>query len=79
MLSNLRQLHKNPPSLNVSVSPEVQNSLIDLSNVDQSYPMTGAPIPDISMEGIDWIFSVDDTQIHWDIGGVEQPEEPGDQ
>ena len=78
MLPNLRQLHENPPSLNVSVSPEVQNSLIDLSNVDQSYPMTGAQDTDISMDGIDWNISVDDTQIDWDIGGVEQPEEPGD-
>ena len=80
MLPNLRQLHRNPPSLNVSISPEVQNSLIDLSNVDQSYPITGSHIPDtdISMDAIDWNISVDDIQIDWDIGGVEQSEEPGD-
>ncbi|ONK55429.1 uncharacterized protein A4U43_UnF3540 [Asparagus officinalis] len=79
VLPNLRQLHENPPSVNVSVSQEVQNSVEELSNVDPSYPM-GEQIVDTNVptDGIDWNISVDDTQIDWDIGSVEQPEEPGD-
>lgn len=78
VLPNLKQLHENPPSVNVLLSQEVQNSLIDLSHVDN--PMTGEHIPDtdIAVGGIDWNISVDDTQIDWDIGAMEQTEVSAD-
>ncbi|XP_010928445.1 CDK5RAP3 protein homolog isoform X1 [Elaeis guineensis] len=79
VLQNLRHLLENPPSLSVSVSPEVQNSLNDLSKPDSSYPVPGMQLPDTNLatDGIDWNVLVDDTQIDWDIGAVEQPEESG--
>ncbi|KAG1363881.1 putative CDK5RAP3-like protein [Cocos nucifera] len=79
VLQNLRRLLENPPCLSVSVSPEVQTSLNDLSKPDLSYPVTGMQLPDTNLatDGIDWNILVDDTQIDWDIGAVEQPEEPG--
>lgn len=79
MLPNLQQLRESPPSVNVSVSREVLTSLEDLSIADQSYPVAGQMFDtDVPVDGIDWNISVDDTQIDWDIGGVEQPEESGD-
>ncbi|KAJ6795406.1 CDK5RAP3-like protein [Iris pallida] len=77
VLQNLRHLQENPPSLNVSVLLEVQE---DQSRQDSSNPMTGEQVPDTVavMDSIDWNISVDDTQIDWDIGAVEQPEESGD-
>lgn len=79
VLQHLRHLHENPPSLNVSMSPEVQNSLNDLSKPDLTYPVTGEQLPDTNLAtgGIDWNILVDDAQIDWDIGTVEQPEESG--
>ncbi|XP_008795749.3 CDK5RAP3-like protein isoform X1 [Phoenix dactylifera] len=79
VLQNLRHLLENPPSLNVSVSPVVQNSLNDVSKPDSTYPVTGKQLPDTNLatDGIDWNILVDDTQIDWDIGAVEQPEESG--
>lgn len=80
VLPNLRQLHESPPSLDVSVSQEVQTSLKDLSIADQSYSMARGLIrdADVPVDGIDWNISVDDTQIDWDIDGVKQPEESCD-
>lgn len=76
VLQNLRYLHENPPSVHVSMSAEVQNSLSDMSRTDAGHFQTGEPMDaDLSMGGIDWNISVDDAQIDWDIGTVEQVEE----
>nr|XP_029123008.1 CDK5RAP3-like protein isoform X2 [Elaeis guineensis] len=79
VLQNLRRLLDSPPSLSVSVSPEVQNSRNDLSKPDSSYPVTGMQLPNTNLatDGIDWNILVDDTQIDWEIGAVEQSEESG--
>lgn len=77
MLENLRHLHENPPSLYVSMSAEVQNSLSDMSTSDV-HVSAGTPMDTIlPMGGIDWNISVDDTQIDWDVDAVEQLEESG--
>lgn len=79
MLQNLRHLLENPPSLSVSVSPEVQNSLNDLLKPDSSHAVTGMQQRDsnLATADIDWNILVDDAQVDWDIGAVEQPEESG--
>ncbi|CAL9049787.1 CDK5RAP3-like protein [Musa acuminata AAA Group] len=77
VLENLRHLHENPPSLYVSMSAEVQNSLSDMSTSDV-HVSAGTPMDTIlPMGGIDWNISVDDTQIDWDVDAVEQLEESG--
>ncbi|XP_072982120.1 CDK5RAP3 protein homolog isoform X1 [Typha latifolia] len=80
VLQNLRHLHENPPSLYVSISAEVENSLGVTSKVGSSSLTTGGQPPDshLSMDGIDWSISMDDSQINWDIGPVEQADETGD-
>lgn len=78
VLQNLRLLHENPPSLNVSISAEVQNSLNDMSKQDL-FNRTAEESLDMKavMDGIDWNISVDDSQIDWNIDAVEQTEESG--
>ncbi|WOL14948.1 hypothetical protein Cni_G23729 [Canna indica] len=76
VLQNLRHLYKSPPSIHVSISTEVQNSLTDMSGLDINHYPTGGQIDaNFSTGGIDWNISVDDTQIDWDIGTDEQVEE----
>ena len=55
VLQNLRHLHENPPSLYVSMSAEVENSLGVTSKVGSSSLITGGQPPDshLSMDGID--------------------------
>lgn len=73
VLPFLSNLHENPPSLYISVSLEIENSLKDQSELDPAYPMTveGSADMDVAIAGIDWNLSVDDDQIDWDVG---QPE-----
>lgn len=80
VLQNLRHLKENPPSLHVSLSAEVQNSLESTAKPNLSSLETGGKPLDSNepMDAIDWNISADDTQIDWDIGTAEQPEEPGD-
>ncbi|KAG6486010.1 hypothetical protein ZIOFF_054580 [Zingiber officinale] len=76
VLQNLRHLHENPPSVHVLMSAEVKNSLSGILQADVGHFQTGEPMDaDLSMGGIDWNISVDDAQIDWDIGTVEQVEE----
>ncbi|THU71438.1 hypothetical protein C4D60_Mb04t01430 [Musa balbisiana] len=77
VLENLRHLHENPPSLYVSMSAEVQNSLSDMSTSDVHVSARTPTDTILPMGGIDWNISVDDTQIDWDVDAVEQLEESG--
>ncbi|KAH0462625.1 hypothetical protein IEQ34_010200 [Dendrobium chrysotoxum] len=78
VLQALRNLHQNPPSLNISMSLEVQNSLHTPSNLCSTHPMAveGSPDIDVATGDIDWDISLGDTQIDWDI---EQNELTGDE
>lgn len=77
VLQYLRNLYENPPSLNISVSLENENSLNDQSKLDPAYLLTveGTDDMEAAIGGIDWNFSVDDAQINWDI---EHPEVSSD-
>lgn len=78
VLQNLRNLQKIPPNVNVSISSEVSDSLIGQNNQNIFCKTgTGPPDMDIAMDAINWNESTDDTQIDWDIGAVEQPDESG--
>lgn len=56
----------------MSVCAEVQNSLVENSNSNQNLDLSS------SIDGIDWNITMDETQIDWDIGAVEeQSEESG--
>uniref|UniRef100_A0A0E0LB25 CDK5RAP3-like protein n=1 Tax=Oryza punctata TaxID=4537 RepID=A0A0E0LB25_ORYPU len=79
VLQNLKQLQANPPSLHISVCNEVESSLGETSEAQESN-VTGVENIDsnISADDIDWDISLDDNGIDWDIGAVEQPiEESG--
>ncbi|KAK8926022.1 CDK5RAP3-like protein [Platanthera zijinensis] len=67
VLPFLSNLHENPPSLYISISLEIENSLKDKSELDPDYPMAveGSADMDVAITGIDWNLSVDD-QIDWD-------------
>ncbi|KAK1314211.1 CDK5RAP3-like protein [Acorus calamus] len=79
VLSNLKDLRENPPSLNVSVLTEVLYSLKDLSELDASNPVLADQSLDMGaeMNTIDWDIALEDSQIDWDIGTTEQVEETG--
>ncbi|MQM12516.1 hypothetical protein Taro_045434 [Colocasia esculenta] len=78
VLRNLKHLHENPPNLNICVSAEVLNSLKDPSQLDSSLLGEGVPVSElVAADGIDWNISVDDSQIDWDVGTVEQTDEQG--
>ncbi|KAL5976053.1 hypothetical protein ACLOJK_020383 [Asimina triloba] len=70
VLQNLRVLHQNPPSLNISVCPEVLDSLKDpsKSNVNQ------VAVVDVPTD-IDWDISVDNVEIDWEIDAIGQTDE----
>ncbi|XP_078438671.1 CDK5RAP3 protein homolog [Wolffia australiana] len=69
VLTNLKRLHEDPPSLNVSVSAYVLDSL------KESGKLNSAPLNSVeSTDGIDWNISADASQIDWDIV-EEQTEE----
>lgn len=71
MLTNLKDLREHPPSLDVSVDLEV----VDSGNVQDSNNVTADA--DANADSIDWDFSVDSSQIDWDIGTVEEAEDAG--
>ncbi|XP_058071043.1 CDK5RAP3-like protein [Magnolia sinica] len=75
VLPNLRDLHEKPPSLNVSVGPEVIDSLKDSSKskVNQLADVHVATV------NIDWDISVDNAEIDWGIGTIEQTDEMGNE
>ncbi|XP_004304381.1 PREDICTED: CDK5RAP3-like protein [Fragaria vesca subsp. vesca] len=71
VLTNLKDLREHPPSLDVSVDLEV----VDSGNVQDSNNVTADA--DANADSIDWDFSVDSSQIDWDIGTVEEAEDAG--
>ncbi|PIA53437.1 hypothetical protein AQUCO_00900193v1 [Aquilegia coerulea] len=76
VLQSLRDLLENAPSLNISLSTEGHESVIDPSKLDASPPLTGELVvdADLATDNIDWDFTVDSSQIDWDIGTVEETE-----
>lgn len=72
---NLKDVCENPPSLNVSVGPEI----LDSSNVKSSFDEANLVVGDVdvSADNIDWDISVDSAQIDWDIGTVEETDDTG--
>ncbi|XXG64081.1 hypothetical protein AAC387_Pa05g2130 [Persea americana] len=82
VLPNLRDLFENPPSITVSVGPDVLESLKDPSKANPSSNSNGNMLSDAIVEAtdnIDWNISVDNTEIDWEIGTIEQAHEPGDE
>ncbi|KAJ1699897.1 hypothetical protein LUZ63_008409 [Rhynchospora breviuscula] len=69
VLQNLCDLQQNPPSLHVTVCAEVQDSLVENSKVNQNLDLGS------TIDGIDWNITMDETQIDWDIGAVEEQAE----
>ncbi|XP_038883695.1 CDK5RAP3-like protein [Benincasa hispida] len=74
VLPNLRHVHEHPPSLHVSVGFEI----VDSGNVQSSYIEPDAiGQTGIAADNIDWDISVENTQIDWDIGALEETEDTG--
>lgn len=75
VLPNLRSARERPPSIDVSISPEVMevmNAQAGYNGLSQITVET-----DIAADGIDWDITLDSSQIDWDIGTVEETEENG--
>lgn len=74
VLPNLRHIHEHPPSLHVSVGFEI----VDSVNVQSSYIEPDAiGQTGVAADNIDWDISVENTQIDWDIGALEETEDTG--
>lgn len=69
VLSNLRNLQMNPPSLNISVDPEIVESEVQ---VDRSYSLQIMEKQEHDVADIDWNITLDSTGIDWEIGLVHQ-------
>ncbi|KAL8463934.1 hypothetical protein ACS0TY_033755 [Phlomoides rotata] len=69
VLQNLIYVRQNPPSLNISVSPEV----IDAVSVQVSHdePAAMAGVAGIAADNIDWDITLETPDIDWDIGTTE--------
>ncbi|KAI3472149.1 hypothetical protein Pfo_029637 [Paulownia fortunei] len=65
VLPNLIYLLEKPPSLNVSVSPEVADAVSAQVCLDEPALIAGAA------DSIDWDITLESSQIDWDIGTVE--------
>ncbi|KAK6945358.1 CDK5 regulatory subunit-associated protein 3 [Dillenia turbinata] len=75
VLTNLRDLSENPPSLEVSPGPDVLESLGLQSNFQESNFVAGHM--DVAADNIEWDITVDSSQIDWDIGAVEETDDSG--
>lgn len=69
VLPNLICVCQNPPSLNVSASPEVLNSFGVKLGADEHEPKAEAR--EAAADIIDWDITIDSSQIDWDIGTME--------
>ncbi|KAJ4827539.1 hypothetical protein Tsubulata_035996 [Turnera subulata] len=75
VLSNLKDIRENPPSLNVSAAAEI----LDSSNaqLESDDPNHARGEIDVAADSIDWDISVDPVEIDWDIGNVEETDDNG--
>ncbi|PIN13211.1 CDK5 activator-binding protein [Handroanthus impetiginosus] len=69
VLPNLIYVREEPPSLNVSASPEVFDAVC--AQVGHDEPVLTAGTAEIAADSIDWDITLDSSQIDWDIGNVE--------
>lgn len=69
VLPNLVYVRQNPPSLNVSPSPEVFDAVSAQVFHDEPALMAGAA--DVAADSIDWDITLESSDIDWDIGAVE--------
>ncbi|XP_059668492.1 CDK5RAP3-like protein [Cornus florida] len=75
VLPNLRDILKNPPSLNVSLGSEVPDSVNVPAHINESNYATGDM--DVAADSIDWDITLESSQIDWDVGTVEETEDTG--
>ncbi|KAK7278842.1 hypothetical protein RJT34_23880 [Clitoria ternatea] len=75
VLRNLRNMRENPPSLNVAIDSEITKDDNVHSSENELNPATS--IAEIAAPDIDWDISVDNSQIDWDIGTIEETEDTG--
>ncbi|KAM0978244.1 hypothetical protein ACFX2C_014233 [Malus domestica] len=73
VLTNLKDVREHPSSLNVPVGSEV----VDSGNVQSSNNEINNAAVEINEDSIDWGFSVESSQIDWDIGTVEETDDTG--
>ncbi|PSS21139.1 CDK5RAP3-like protein, partial [Actinidia chinensis var. chinensis] len=73
VLPNLRDIIGNPPSLSVSVGPEVLDNVNVQAILNDSNHLIGDM--DVTGDSIDWDITVDSSEIDWDIGTVEEAED----
>lgn len=69
VLQNLIYVRQNPPSLNISLSPEVIDAISAQISHDEPATMAGAA--DIAADNIDWDITLESPDIDWDIGTTE--------
>ncbi|XP_022967759.1 CDK5RAP3-like protein isoform X1 [Cucurbita maxima] len=74
VLPSLGHIREHPPSLHVSVGFEIVDSVNDQSSYIEpdAIGQTG-----IAADNIDWDISLENTQIDWDIGALEETEDTG--
>ncbi|KAF3778722.1 CDK5RAP3-like protein [Nymphaea thermarum] len=72
VLSNLINLHTNPPSFNISVDPEIVDSEVQFE-LSSSLPIVEKQEQDAV--DIDWNITLDNTGIDWEIGPIDQSED----
>lgn len=72
MLLNLWSVRENPPSLKVYAVSGILDSVNMQSSFGESHHLTGEVADEI-----DWDISVDNSQIDWDIGTVEEFDDSG--
>ncbi|KAK7392823.1 hypothetical protein VNO78_21271 [Psophocarpus tetragonolobus] len=75
VLQSLKDMRKNPPSLNVAVDSNIINDVIVHSSINELNPASSSA--EVVVPDIDWDISVESSQIDWDIGTVEETEENG--
>lgn len=71
VLLNLTSIRENPPSLNVSLGPDILQSVTGQSSGNDSSNRATKDV-DYPSADIDWDITVDSSQINWDIGDVEE-------
>lgn len=74
ILPNLGDVREHPPSVHVSVGVEIFDSVNDQSTYIEPDAIERA---ESVADHIDWDISVENTQIDWDIGTLEETEDTG--